>query len=416
MDWLYSVLRYLVLGRSGFVFEIAICEILFSIPVKFRKWPWLTVPLALAAHFSFGLFVPYFNRVTLVIFALSVLLQWAIMQKSFHMVLFNSMAAYAVQNLGVNCVSIMRILTGLSGWGMLVVEYLTTIAVYAACYFIFARRGQREPLTMPHIVQYIICFFTVFITNIMYWYMTLAAGALIEVALTLSVCNIMSLMLQYSQSVMWNFNMEARDLEQLLLKEQKQHELSQETIDIINIKCHDLKKQIAMLRNMLGDKAEPLVSEVENAVIIYDSSVNTGNKSLDLIINEEKLYCERYGITLDVVADGQLIDFMTPTDIYALFGNAIQNAIESVVNEDEAHRTIWFELHKSGNYISILIKNYCSHPVSFRNGRPVTSKGDLNFHGYGIRSMQYIVDKYHGNMVINCSDSTFIVKIIMPVK
>lgn len=408
MDFL-RILQWFTGGRNGFVFELLICEIFYTIPAKPRKYPYLCIPAALAAYLLFGILVPYFNRVTLVIFAFSILLQWLIWKLPFNRVLFNSTAAYATQNLAVNLCSCLTSLGKLTPWGRMGIKLSVTLAVYLICYFVFARTGHKQELHIRYIYLYVICFLTVVITNILFWYVPKSAVA----QLALAICCIVALMLQYSAFVQGVRNHERVILEQLLYAEQKQHALSEETIQIINIKCHDLKKQIALLKQQFGDNASDVIAEAERAVSIYDNSVDTGNKNLDLVINEEKLFCERHDILLDIMADGKLVDFMAPSDIYSLFGNALKNAVENVEAEEKGNRRIALRIHKAEQYVAIEITNYCSRPVRFENGLPLTRKHDARFHGYGIRSMEYIVEKYGGHMVIDFSDNIFLVKIII---
>lgn len=418
MEVLMRVLRYIISGRSGFVFEIAVCEILFAIGSKPRKWPWLTIPLAIVAHLLFGLLIPYFNRVSLVIFAVSILLQFAVLKLSIHRVIFNSVAAYATQNLAINIRTAIRCLTGWTGAMNIFIAFLTDAIVYTLCYFIFAKKGQRNELRINYFYLYAICFLTTFVTNVLFWYLTKAVGEHIESSLTLCICCLVALMLQYNALQRGVVNYESAVLERLLYMEQKQHDISQENIEIINYKCHDLKRQITTLKELFGDKtAAEIFGEAEKAVEIYDKSVNTKNKNLDLVINGNKLLCDKYDIALEIMADGSLLDFMAPADIYSLFENALQNAFESVKEEEEGFRTISLNIHESegGGYVVIEIKNFCTRKLKFLNGKPISNKADPKFHGYGIRSMEYIVEKYGGNMVINYQDNIFLVKILFKI-
>lgn len=415
MGPVFDFFKYFVSGRSGFVFEIVICELLFAIGLKPRKYAWISIPLAVAIHLLFGLHVPYFNRVTLVIFALSILLQFAILKASIHRIIFNSVAAYATQSLALNLRSIIVILTGSSGWWSLLIAYLTDAVVYAICYFVFAKQAQNNELHVNYFYLYVIAFLTVFITNVLFWYLTKAVGTRIEAQLTFCICCVISLMLQYNAFRSGIVNYERTVLERLLYMEQTQHEITQESIEIINLKSHDLKRQIATMKEVFGDKdTAEIFGEAERALEVYDNSITTNNKNLDLIVNTEKMICDKHGIKLEIMADGALLNFMLPADIYSLFGNALRNAIESLQNEEEKYRTITMNIHENcgGNYVVVEIKNPCTKELHFQDGRPLTSKEDTRFHGYGIRSMEYIVKKYNGNMVINYQDNVFLVKIL----
>ena len=48
-----------------------------------------------------------------------------------------------------------------------------------------------------------------------------------------------------------------------------------------------------------------------------------------------------------------------------------------------------------------------------RDGLPVSSK-DSALHGFGVRSIRYIVEKYRGNLVIDWKESMFTLSILLP--
>ena len=129
------------------------------------------------------------------------------------------------------------------------------------------------------------------------------------------------------------------DLMNLLLeKEQEQYRLSRENIAIINQKCHDLKHQLRAIRKSTEADKNQYIKEVEESIKIYEAIVKTGNEVLDTILTEKSLYCKERGIVVSCVADGALLSFMHTMDLYSLFGNALDNAIEAVEKiETEEH-------------------------------------------------------------------------------
>ena len=62
------------------------------------------------------------------------------------------------------------------------------------------------------------------------------------------------------------------------------------------------------------------------------------------------------------------------------------------------------------------VSNPCRSGIAFKEGFPLTSKSDEKFHGFGTRSMKYIVEKYGGNIVFTEKDDRFTVYILFPVK
>lgn len=204
--------------------------------------------------------------------------------------------------------------------------------------------------------------------------------------------------------------------EQLLYEERKKQRMAEENVDIINRKCHDLKHQIAGLKRMASDQErDTYIKQIEHAVLMYESAVKTGHATIDLILMDKLLFCQEHDIQLSFVGDGSKLDFMDTMDIYALFGNALDNAIESVLQEPEkANRVISFRVGCIGNVIGIHFENYCNRPVQLKDGIPITEKADKRYHGFGILSMKRITDKYHGNLHIHIKDKVFCLDIMIP--
>lgn len=190
---------------------------------------------------------------------------------------------------------------------------------------------------------------------------------------------------------------------QLLLMAKKQYQQNKENTDIINIKVHDLKQQI----RTIGEKQiinENTLKNLEKEVEIYDSKVKTGNVAVDLIVNEKSLICKKENINLKVYADCSKLGFMEESDIYSLFGNALDNAIEATKQVDDiSKRNInLYVRNVLGNKISVSIDNYFIGQIKLgSSGLPLTNKENKYYHGFGMKSMKMIADLY--NAELKCS-------------
>ena len=205
-------------------------------------------------------------------------------------------------------------------------------------------------------------------------------------------------------------------LEQMLAEEKKQYQMSRETIDIINVKCHDLKHQIRRLRKGSEEVDREALKEIENAVGIYDSAVRTGNDALDVILTEKSLVCEKENILLSCIAEGDKIGFLSPGDIYALFGNALDNAMEAVRRvPDKDRRSIGVHVRAVGRLLSIHVENCFAGTLTFEDELPKTSKEDTDYHGFGMRSMRLIAEKYGGHLTADAEGDIFRLDILIPI-
>ena len=199
-------------------------------------------------------------------------------------------------------------------------------------------------------------------------------------------------------------------------KEKEQYQLSKENISMINQKVHDLKHQIHALRNAGEEDVQRYLDEIEGSVQIYESIVQTGSAVLDTILTEKSLYCKERGITISCMADGSQMEFINTVDLYAVLGNAIDNAIEEVVKfEEKEKRQIDVLIYRRQQFLTIQINNPMQGNLVYEDGLPVTTKGSLQVHGFGLRSIRYILKKYDGVLTIREEDGSFSLRMLMPI-
>ena len=212
---------------------------------------------------------------------------------------------------------------------------------------------------------------------------------------------------------------ELKTFRQMWQMQQEHYELSKENIELINVKCHDIRRHITSLYAREAGKKpnDSFVREVEKSIRIYDLIANTGNEALDVILTEKSLFCEKHRIRMTCMADGKCLDFMEEVDLYSLFGNILDNAIESAQKIGDAEkRVINLDVRSSGMFLRVEEENYFEGQLRFADGLPVTSKGDRDYHGYGMKSIRLIVEKYGGEMQIQERDGVFSLNILMPMR
>lgn len=227
--------------------------------------------------------------------------------------------------------------------------------------------------------------------------------------------------LLYLQSALFKKSSMRKELEtiQLLWHQQKgQYQLSKETIELINHKCHDLKHQVQAIRAVKDEKErETYLEKIEKSVQIYSAIVRTGNEILDTILTEKSLICENSWIHINCVADGSLLAFMNPVDLYTLFGNALDNAIEAVRKlESKEKRVIDIMLYERQSFLMLQIVNPMCGEVKFEDGLPLTTKAKNGYHGYGMKSMLHTIQKYEGHLTTEVKNGCFYFNVMLPLE
>lgn len=148
-------------------------------------------------------------------------------------------------------------------------------------------------------------------------------------------------------------------------------------------------------------------------VSAYSDRYHTENETFNLILNETVMRCERAGIDFQCMADVRLLDGMRPGELYSLLGNGLDNAYEAAYKCGEG-RYIRVNLSCVTEMLSIHIENTFTGELSYENGRLRTTKSDPGGHGFGIRSMEWIVKRYDGTISASDGDGIFSQDILLP--
>ena len=73
------------------------------------------------------------------------------------------------------------------------------------------------------------------------------------------------------------------------------------------------------------------------------------------------------------------------------------------------------KIRRSGEFVSINVKNPFVGELDFdEGGLPRTTKNDKNYHGFGIKSITYLVQKYGGDLSLVANNGVFNLNILFP--
>lgn len=181
---------------------------------------------------------------------------------------------------------------------------------------------------------------------------------------------------------------------------------------------HDLKNHMICMKSY--DTKEEIISYINNLefqINDFENLRNTGNKTLDIILNDKIHLCKKYNIEFKDSINISKLNFIKENDICAIFANALDNAIEACINiNDEIEKRIEVKATYINGFAVIKFINTKINDIKFTGDRIKTSKEDNKIHGIGLASIKYIVNKYDGEVVVNYSENEFILKIMIPIK
>lgn len=419
----------LFLGNGNFALELLLFMYVAFTNIKKRSYfyPKLIMAFLLAPLFYFlpTLNVGFFNFVYVIVFLFVSLTAFALYKTNFKTLFTLLSTSWAMQHLAWNTVCLFLDY----GFGDLILPTGVPVTIYILIF-----------------VAYAIIFKIVFLKNKEFFdEVKINKNVLIGSVVVLLITIFLSAMTGYYDEWTWIYRLytmfialfgvllavgvfdqtriekqkitaeHSNEMLKRLIKEQaRQQQLNKETFDIVNVKIHDLKHQIKVIQSLQPEDQTKYLNELKELVDIYGSSAKTGNDVLDVILNEKSLVCNSKNINFTYICDGDALNFLEAEDLTPLFGNLIDNAIEGT--QAEKNRFIKLTAMNRKGFLCIHIENYCSSNIEFEHGLPITNKENKTEHGFGTKSISYIVKKYNGQYKFSHRDDIFSVNITIPIE
>jgi hypothetical protein len=414
---------------NDYAWQIILAELIFMIklPHRYEKFfPWQIVLSTLVGigfsflSFRLGLYsLPFYFIVLFFLFlwAYSGVVAYFACSIDVKSAIYIAIAGYCVQNVYFNLKGAIAAAFSIETFSPLyfVVYFLALFIVYGGAYFLFAHKKIDRQISIATWQLVLLGTAVIIIACVCSTYCSSIDLQTPVVNIVIAACCLLTLFIMFGLFEQGELRKENEVLLSVLHKEEENYRISQDTIELINIKCHDLKKQISQLRYLENTEKSDSIREIEKSVMIYESIAKTDNQALDLVLTEKSLLCEKYHIQFSYIADGKLLDFMSLVDIYSLFGNALDNAIEALLKEEEDKRIIQMNIRARGKLLYIDIDNYSSRKMEFQDGLPVTDKEDKDYHGFGLKSIRYITEKYDGAFSVMQKNDMFLLHLLFSI-
>jgi len=300
-------------------------------------------------------------------------------------------------------------------WKYFLITIASYLIVYGAVWLLFRKvcKNKIHITSKRMFIPSVILFFVMVFLNI-YMPYDLSLNAYIIMRFYSVACCLIMLFLIFTAFMEGSLNYEIEIIKELDRKKSAQYEISRASIDVINTKCHDLKKLLSILSDNKANVSDEEIAAISEELRRYDAIVKTGNKAFDTILTEKSLYADKNGIKLTVLAETDSLKFMSDLDVYSLFGNILDNAIEATINLAEEKRLIGLNVRAVNNLLYIHAENCYEGNLEFKNGSLVTTKKNTNEHGFGILSIKRIAEKYGGETTIYSEDGIFNIDLVIP--
>ena len=194
------------------------------------------------------------------------------------------------------------------------------------------------------------------------------------------------------------------------LMEQKYQEIEQERENSRRV-IHDIKNHFFVLKAYEREKnyegIHNYLEEIEAEFSQSAVQIWTGNRIVDLILNQKKSQAEKMQITFCIQAVPIVIWPMKDSELCSFWGNLLDNAIEACNAIEKEKKWIDIVIERQGNLLFVKIRNSMREFPVVKKGKFMSKKEQFKKHGYGLKNVERIVRKYQGELRYEIEKNVF---------
>lgn len=170
---------------------------------------------------------------------------------------------------------------------------------------------------------------------------------------------------------------------------------------------HDLRNHLTVILGLLKKRdtqgAIGYLEQMVSSPALQGSKRFCDNEAANVVLSAKAEVMEQEGITADFAVSLPKELSVTDTDLAALLGNALDNAIEGVQNATT--KKIIFRCRVDKGLLMLRLENPVGGEV---NQDLSTTKKEKTSHGFGLPGMREIARRYHGTLEAGVEDGQFI--------
>lgn len=177
---------------------------------------------------------------------------------------------------------------------------------------------------------------------------------------------------------------------------------------------HDMKNHTLVILSYLEENKTEEVRQYAGEILdklnrMY-TYVNVGNSLLSYIINSKLSVAKERGIEIKAEIENLPFSYMDSVDFSSLLNNMLDNAIRGAL--DSEGKKLEMNIASEKGFDVITVKNSIDGSVLKDNPELATSKEEPG-HGYGMKQMKAVIEKYEGSMDIYEKDGMFVVSVML---
>lgn len=285
------------------------------------------------------------------------------------------------------------------------------LAIWGLCWFV--KRLRRNAAALYGVVLVIVCVLCLFMVIMLVTfaqtpYLPIAIMTALLVMVLIALCaGLFRDQLRVQQERLRLEFLEKQSADQIA----HYTALYQNAQDIHKIR-HDMKNFVIAAQGYLqGQDYDELKAHLDGLLgeIQPTALTDTGNPLLDAVVTAKRAAAPDIDFRMSLMPLAyQHID---PMDVAQVLAAALDNAIEGCAGVPAPY--IDLRIARHAQFVTVTVANPTAHRPQIRHGRLVTRKEHPEQHGYGVRGMQKIADKYQGHLKWRFDGTVFHLSVLL---
>ncbi|MGN0352580.1 MAG: sensor histidine kinase [Roseburia sp.] len=238
----------------------------------------------------------------------------------------------------------------------------------------------------------------------------------IYIVIAMLLLILMNMVVYYPFEKMTELLNEQREFELFRLKndlEQNHYNRIEELASKQRIYQHDVRQYMSAIASLIAkeenEEAKKIFEQMQIQVNELEQVTYSRSGILNALLNEKVNQAKGQGVLLQLEIEPTVpLSFLKETDMIAMFGNLIDNAIRAAA-QCKGEKEVTIRLFEpEGNFILFIVENPYMGTLKKVGTRFISTKEDKEEHGIGLLSVQGLAEKYGGILDLREENGFFI--------
>lgn len=262
------------------------------------------------------------------------------------------------------------------------------------------RKGKSYSLSVFQWCIMLCCFILSFLIATILWNYMRANAEMVSGAIVIYILLIvLNCMLYLLLNRMQRDNIEKQELSAVKTRLEFQEQTAVETArryEEMRTLRHDMKHYLSAAAGLIAENKSEQAKEYIESIIgnkVESGSIpaRTGSAMIDAVLSSKQAVCAEKSIVIKTMIDTSF-GKISELDMSVLLANLLDNAINGTTKNGSIELTI----ERKKSMLLIKVSNNIKQSVLGSNPALLTDKPNKELHGFGVKSMRTIADKYDG--------------------